>query len=54
MGRASDKEKSKGKKGKRLGVKKVAIKDLPAKPAREDAVRGGAEPVGVARIKNLG
>ena len=45
------KRKSKGQ--KRLAVKKVAIKDLPTKPAREDAVRGGAEPVGIGKIKRL-
>jgi hypothetical protein len=32
---------------------KVKIKDLPAKPAREDAVRGGAEPVNGSKIKKL-
>ena len=53
MSRESQKGKSKGQKGKRLAVKKVAIKDLPAKPAREDAVRGGAEPVGAGKIKKL-
>lgn len=45
------KAKSKGK--QRLAVKKVAVKDLPTKPAREDAVRGGAEPVGAGKIKRL-
>jgi hypothetical protein len=33
--------------------KKVTIKDLPAKSAREDAVRGGADPINGARIKKL-
>jgi hypothetical protein len=46
-------QKAKSKGRKRLAVKKVAIKDLPGKPAREDAVRGGAEPVGAGRIKKL-
>jgi len=32
---------------------KVKIKDLPAKPAREDAVRGGADPVSGGKIKKL-
>jgi hypothetical protein len=45
------KAKGKGKGQKRLAAKKMAIKDLPTKPAREDAVRGGAEPVGLGRIK---
>jgi hypothetical protein len=53
MSRESQKGKSRGKKEKRLGVKKVAIKDLPAKPAREDAVRGGAEPVGIGKINPI-
>jgi len=51
MNKATGKGKNKGQ--KRLAVKKVSIKDLPAKPAREDAVRGGAEPVGVGKIKKL-
>jgi hypothetical protein len=32
---------------------KVKIKDLPAKPAREDAVRGGADPINSGKIKKL-
>jgi len=32
---------------------KVKIKDLPAKPAREDAIRGGAEPITGSKIKKL-
>jgi hypothetical protein len=31
---------------------KVKIKDLPAKPAREDAVRGGAEPITGSRSRS--
>jgi len=52
MSRESQKGKSRGEKEKRA-VKKVAIKDLPAKPAREDAIRGGAEPITGSKIKKL-
>ncbi len=31
--------------------KKVAIKDLPGRPARDEAVRGGAEAVNNRKIK---
>lgn len=48
------KPKGKSKGQKRLAAKKVAIKDLPTKAAREDAVRGGAQPLGDdSRIKKL-
>jgi hypothetical protein len=47
------KRKGKSKGQKRLAVKKVAVRDLPGKPAREDAIRGGAEPVGLGKTKRL-
>ncbi len=31
--------------------KKMAIKDLPARPARDEAVRGGADAINTAKIK---
>lgn len=33
--------------------KRVGIKDLPPKTARDDEVRGGADPINEARIKRL-
>ena len=45
-------KKSKGQ-AKDKTKKKVTIKDLPAKSAREDAVRGGADPISDSRIKRL-
>ena len=33
--------------------KKVAIKDLPGKAARDEAVRGGADAIAGARIKKV-